>query len=120
MTTQLEKIAAALELIADDLDRRPAPAATPAAPDPLAVALAEELGERWTPELAQKVAEDEALRAIVEPLVKRAAVEAQTVRPLGAPVEKMGSAPSVRRTPEEERADAEAHFAAVIMGHARS
>lgn len=116
MTTPLLKIASALDLLADEWDRRPATPAADAAPDPLVATLQAELGDRWRPELAQKLAEDQAFREVLEPLVKRAGLDGGSVRPLGAPVEKMGSAPAVRRTPEEERAEAEAYFAARIMG----
>lgn len=113
--TPLLKLAAALEMIADDWDLQPASAQTPTAPDPLLAVLESELGDRWSPELAQKVASDPSVRAAFEPFVKEALAAREAPRPLGGPVEKVGAA-SVRRTPEEDYADAMNHFANVIMG----
>lgn len=115
MTTPLLKLASALEMIADDWDRQPTAASTPAVQDPLLAVLASELGDRWSPELAQKVAEDPSVRDLVEPFVKQALAARETPRPLGGAVEKLGGV-SVRRTLDEDYADAMNHFANVIMG----
>lgn len=115
--TQLTKIAHALDLLADEWDRAPTAAAPEPTPDPLAHVLAAELGDRWTPALAQKLAEDASLRELLEPLAKQAASAREAPRPMGGAVEKTGGA-AVRRTPAEERAEAEAYFAMRLMEHA--
>lgn len=119
MTGQLEKIAYALDVLADEWDRRPASPATEQ-DDPITAALRAELGDIMTPELSQKIAEDPEILRVIEPLLKSRIKESEdlAIRPLGTSVEKLSARDvDVRRTASDDLAAANAYFAAKLMGH---
>jgi hypothetical protein len=92
----LTKIAAALDLIADHWP--PSTPSVEAPADDVQLALQSSLGERYTPDLGEKIAADPDLKDLI--LSKVAAAEPQTPRPFGVPVER----PDVRSVPQGKAA----------------
>lgn len=111
------KTAGLLDAMADAEDERAAHAATAASARDgaaLATKLAGAIGGDVPDDVRQKLAADPSLRSYLAPLLERTA-SFEAPRALGGPSEK-SAAPGGRLSPDEELAQANAHFVNVVMG----
>lgn len=108
--TILTKVANLLDAMADEADAKPVSSGTP---DPLLARLEARVGAPLPDEVRAKLADDDALRRVLAPIIEAP----DPPRPLGEPAEKEASATPL--TKAERRKAAEDEFAARILRRAQ-